>query len=1218
MFSALFKHEIRYWLQRPLFYIYAGIFFVLALLVSAHSAGIFDIATASTGSAFIVNSPYAIAQKFNVLSSFIFFLLPSIIGVSIYRDYKSSMHSILYSYPFTKTNYLTAKYLSSLLIVTAIVILIGLGMIIGFRLPGTKTNLLTSFDLLAYLHPYAVYILPNILLFGAIVFAVVAFSRSIAAGFIVIVILTLIQGLMQALLYDPDNQLLSALIDPFGGASTEAYIRYWTVAEMNEKHLPFEGYIIYNRLLWLGITTIISGLVYRFFKFHQQAISFSFKSKASSKSNKKNFGSIIKVKLPTVSTDFSFPQQLKATWKLSNIDLKYIIKSLPFICIIVVALTISLVELSEIGNLRGTPKLPVTWRMLNFSEAYLISIHICSFLYAGLLIHRAKTANINQLVDSTPIANWALLGSKLLAVLKMQLILLAVIMFAGITFQLYKGYFKFEIGVYLYSLFLINFAYFMVWALLGFFIQTLIRNPYLGLIIMIILVVGAPVLRAIGIEQDLFIYSNGPWVRYSDMNGFGAYTLPFFAYKFYWAIAGFAFIILANLLWVRGLPQSFKKRISTAKARFSGITKYSFASLLIVFLSLGFTFYHEDNIANKRVSSKEREQMQATWEKTYKKYENYPQPRIVSVKTEVNIFPKALNLTAKGTYVLVNKTNEVIDSIFLSYNQLPSTFSFNKPNQLVSKDEDYYFDIYQLTEALHPGDSLELQFTIQNKPNTWLRLHAPVQENGTFFNNKEVFPSIGYNYQKELTDDEIRKQYGLAPNKLLPHPSDTSALGNHALSRDADWIDFEAIVSTSSDQIAIAPGYLQKEWTIGDRRYFHYKMDIPMLNFYAFNSARYEVKRDKWNDVNLEIYYHKGHEYNLDRMMSGMKASLAYCAHSFSPYQHKQARIIEFPRTQGSFAQAFANTIPFSESHGFIADVDDTERGGIDYAFGVTAHEIAHQWWAHQVIGADVLGSSMLSESMAEYVRLKVFEHHYGKGKLRKFLKYALDNYLRKRRREQKREPALMYNDGQHYIRYSKGSMVLYAISDYLGEDILNAAIQQYVEQVKFQEPPYTTTLELVDYIRAKTPDSLQYIITDMLETVTLYENKVIKAEATEVANGKYQVDIEFEVIKYRNDEKGNRFYRNQAGDSLVYQTESMRKPKLSVPLADYIEVGIFTETEVDGEKKEKELYLSKHKITSINNKITLIVNQKPTAVGIDPYNKLIDTDSQDNRKALP
>jgi len=262
-------------------------------------------------------------------------------------------------------------------------------------------------------------------------------------------------------------------------------------------------------------------------------------------------------------------------------------------------------------------------------------------------------------------------------------------------------------------------------------------------------------------------------------------------------------------------------------------------------------------------------------------------------------------------------------------------------------------------------------------------------------------------------------------------------------------------------------------------------MDSKILHFYAFNSARYEVKRDKWKDVVLEIYYHKGHEYNLESMMDGMKASLEYNSENFSPYQHKQLRIIEFP--SGGFAQSFPNTIPFSGDVGFITENDEDDEDSLNYMYAITVHEVAHQWWAHQVIGADVLGATMLSESLSEYVALKVLEKELGKAQMRKFLKKSLDDYLLRRTFERKREKALMYNDGQGYIRYQKGSLVLYALSDYIGEDILNGALKTYVEKTKFQEPPYTTSIDMVDHIKAVTPDSLQYVIKDMFENINLY-----------------------------------------------------------------------------------------------------------------------------------
>ena len=57
--------------------------------------------------------------------------------------------------------------------------------------------------------------------------------------------------------------------------------------------------------------------------------------------------------------------------------------------------------------------------------------------------------------------------------------------------------------------------------------------------------------------------------------------------------------------------------------------------------------------------------------------------------------------------------------------------------------------------------------------------------------------------------------------------------------------------------------------------------------------------------------------------------------------------------------------------------------------------------------------------------------------------------------------------------------------------------------------------------------------------------------------------------------------------------------------------------TEKDDEENETELYLKKHKISSIYNKVSIIVDNEPIEVGIDTYNKLIDTNSEDNRRKL-
>src|SRR5258708_2401739 len=229
-------------------------------------------------------------------------------------------------------------------------------------------------------------------------------------------------------------------------------------------------------------------------------------------------------------------------------------------------------------------------------------------------------------------------------------------------------------------------------------------------------------------------------------------------------------------------------------------------------------------------------------------------------------------------------------------------------------------------------------------------------------------------------------------------------------------------------------------------------------------------------------------------MISSVKKSLDYYTRNFSPYQHHQVRIIEFPRYQ-TFAQSFPNTIPFSEGLGFIAKVDDKDENDIDYPFYVTAHEVAHQWWAHQVIGARVQGSTLLSETLAQYSALMVMKSEFGPEKMRRFLRYELDRYLLGRTTERKKELPLLRVENQDYVHYRKGSLVMYALQDYIGEWALNQALARYIQAVAVHGPPYTTSAQLPAFLREVTPDQYQYVLEDKFETITLYDTRATKAD---------------------------------------------------------------------------------------------------------------------------
>ncbi|TVR28123.1 MAG: hypothetical protein EA390_12825 [Balneolaceae bacterium] len=1215
MFYSILSFEIRYWLRKPSFYVYSGIMFALSYLIMISAAGIFESLTVSMSTITIVNSPVAINGLLNEMALILYFLLPALIGGTIYRDYEHNMHSVLYSYPFQKWEYLLGKFMAGLTVSTLVMIAAALGIILGTLTPGTNPDLLGPFNLMNYLQPFLYYLIPNMIFFGAMVFAIVAFTRNINVAFIVILAFFLIQIFAQNLTSDLDNKYLAALLDPYGYQAHAYYTEYWTIFEQNENPLPWGEVILYNRLIWAGLGLLIFGLVYNAFSFSQQAFSFSFfRRKEGVADTKKNFGSILTVTMPEVSLNFSFIENLKLAWQLAKVDFQYIVRGWAFIIIALIGLLISLSVILLGGEIFGTKTLPVTWQMLQLPGTFFsLFINILTFLYAGMLIHRSRGDRMDQLIHVTPTANWTILFSKFLALMLMQMALLSIIMIAGLGVQIYNGYYNFEIGLYLFDLYGITLIHVVIWGLLSIFIHTLFKNYYIGFILLLIISIGIGFLGQIGIEQTVFKFNQAPGTAYSDMNGYGSSLAPYFIYKVYWLLLGIALYVLAILLFRRGLPGGIKERFQNAREAFTPNLKMIFTLSLVGFLGMGSWIYYVNNIKHNYISTQQRELRAANFEKNYGKYKDIPQPRIVSSTINLDLYPKTRDFAVAGSYILKNKTAVPIDSIHIDYNNYISSFEFNRDYELVLKDGSMNYDIYQLAEPLMPGDSTLFTFTLSNRPNEILRNHSPVRGNGTFINNS-MFPRIGYQGRGELSSREARERHGLPPKDRMAAPNDSIARMNNYISSDADWIDFETTISTSPEQIAIAPGYLQAEWEENGRRYFHYKMDSKIVNFYSFISANFDVVQDSWNDVNIEIYHHPGHTYNLDYMMDGVKKSLDYYTENFSPYQFRQLRIIEFPRTGGSFAQAFANTIPYSEAVGFIANVDTTADDAVNYPFSITAHEVAHQWWAHQVIGGNVQGATMLSESLSEYSALKVLEKEYGVHQMRRFLKDALDSYLTGRTFESQRELPLIYNENQQYIHYNKGSLVFYALSDYIGEGNLNAALSSYIDDVAFQEPPYTNSLELVEYLKEATPDSLQYLITDMFETITLYDNRVEEASFREIDSNTFEVNMTLQASKYRTGETGDRIYIDEAGDSLSVEIEGRRRPVESLPLNDWIEVGVFG---VDENGNETVLHLEKRKFTEILNEITITVDELPVSVGIDPYNKLIDTISGDNRRAL-
>ncbi|MGH7024204.1 MAG: M1 family aminopeptidase, partial [Caulobacteraceae bacterium] len=290
------------------------------------------------------------------------------------------------------------------------------------------------------------------------------------------------------------------------------------------------------------------------------------------------------------------------------------------------------------------------------------------------------------------------------------------------------------------------------------------------------------------------------------------------------------------------------------------------------------------------------------------------------------------------------------------------------------------------------------------------------------------------------------------------------------------------------------------------------------------------------------------------------------------------------------------NTIPFSESIGFIADLRDPDD--IDYVTDVTAHETAHQWWGHQIVGADQQGATALSETLAQYSSMRVMRLMYGPDHVRKFLKYELDSYLRARGGEAAEEqPLVSVEPNQGYIHYRKGSLVMYRLADEIGEDAVNRALRSLLAKYAFKGAPYPTSLDLVAALRAQAPADKQRLITDLFDKITFYDLRATQAVAHRRPDGRYDVALTVSARK---------FYANGVG------------AEHPAPMNEDVDIGLFTAKPGEaGFGRASVLVLEKEPVVSGVHTWRFVTAVKPSFAGIDPYNELIDRDSDDNVVAV-
>ncbi|HSY97889.1 MAG TPA: ABC transporter permease, partial [Terriglobales bacterium] len=567
MVLNILSFEFRQRLGRLSTYVYFLVFAGLGCLFAAVAGGAIPEASVDfgTGGKVLVNSPFALNNIISFVTFFGIVITAAIAGQATYQDVHNNSTSFFYTAPITKFDYLAGRYLGALAIQLVIFAGVGLGAWIATHLPAIDPTRIGPQNIAAYLQPYFILVIPNLIFVTAIFFGLGALGRKMLPVYAASAILLIGYFVAAQLSTDLTISVPAALADPLGANAIQRITQYWTAFERNTRLIPLAGILLLNRLLWLGLGAAILAITYAKFRF-------SYPEQGQKKRKRvvtdDNVIAAPQRALPIAHPVFSAGASLRQFVSLAQIQFTETVKNVFFGVLLLAGGLFAIFSASGINNPLATPTYPVTARMLEDGGGgfFIFALAIIIF-YAGELAWRERDAQLNQIVDALPMQRWVLFASKLTALMLIQVLLVMVIWAAGLIVQITHGYHQFELGVYLKELFGIRLIRFWILCAFALLVQTIVNHKYLGHFVVVLYFVSTIALPALGFQHYLYRFGQAPPFTYSDFNGFSPFVRPLFWFQLYWGIAAVALAIVSSLLWVRGTEGNWRVRLQLAAAR---------------------------------------------------------------------------------------------------------------------------------------------------------------------------------------------------------------------------------------------------------------------------------------------------------------------------------------------------------------------------------------------------------------------------------------------------------------------------------------------------------------------------------------------------------------------------------------------------------------------------------------------------------------------------
>ncbi|GAA4312627.1 hypothetical protein GCM10023149_08060 [Mucilaginibacter gynuensis] len=1169
MFTGLLKFDWLYFARKISFYVVLVFFAALSLITAAAANFPFPET--------FRNSPYVITYVTGIMSLLCIFTVTLLAAQSLLREKDSRFDLILYATPINKIAYLTSRMTVIFTVATISFALFMTGLLLGHQLFRSYADQYTHLQLWNYVQPFLLLAVPNILFCTGIICSIGALSKN--------KMIIYISGLFVYFLYwgislytnsplmagaspvSPQSMQLMARLDPFGMAAFFEQTQYWSAEQRNNQVLALHGNFLFNRVLY----TCVGGL-FILFAYHKFNFAPSGGKSISRKQSTTDLQTLT-IKYKTVATRVRGMQYLiKAWYSYVRRNLSFVVKSIPFWllilgwgCFLSMELYGDIASGSRFPEKFATSALMVTYILEMLPIVGLLAI----IFYGSEIFWYSQSTRFDAFENSSPVPKGAVLVARWCSLSAVPLLLIASNIMIGILFQLVLGYPDIDWQLYLSLFYLIGLPLVLNSALV-ISVQVFCKNRYTGLAIsaLLLLITNTSLGGLVGLKNPLLLFANVYHGEYSEMNGFDLFLNAFHYKMLYWSFVAAGIFLIAVNVWKK--PGNWYV--------------LKFTSLVLLTICFSGAFVSGYIIADQTVIKRkdEHNNWKQAYEEKYKKCNGLPQPTILAVTTNINLYPENNSYNVNGTYTLGNKSSKDIDSILLYTDKDLQWQAVTIPHaSRISNDAVYGHSWYVLKRPLKPGDSTTMTFSFSYRAsafNGFTQFNA-ILKNGSFLRISNYYPRFGYIGDNEIDDPTERHHRKLPVSDMVkPLDAGTDKPYNYG------YIDLNTTISTSKMQIAISIGELKRTWQTADRSYYQYKTQKLVPFRFAVASAQYDVRRIDHRGIAIEAYYQPGHQQNIDRLMNDAKQALDYCEQSFGKYRYHTIRFAEISSfTKGFAATAYPTAFFINEDFGFQNKMEhDAHR---DILNEQVSHELSHTWWGNALIDPEYQqGSKLLTETLAMYTELMLYKKKYGAGNLLSRVQVHKDIYLGERGFGSE-EPLYKADPKKPYLCYDKGMVVMYQLYLLLGENKINQALKNFLGKYAYPHQP-PTSLNLINELNLVSNKAQQAKIEELFKQIVTYDLQIKKATIGSFKNSGYLLSIDVTTKKYKEDGRGN---------------------KVSIPFREPVELEIAFE---DGKKQMVS-------ISNIEHPIVLKCRQKPVRVTVDPRMRFLDLNIENNEKMV-